>query len=270
VKYIKNRIILTLLILAATFALSHKVPDQYGKWVTPGLIALALIYLLSRKFFKPEKYIDKWGYVVLTKVNELEHRYVAKQLLKRNLVQNEVVHHINGEKTDNRIENLCLMNREKHEHFHAWLSWKKKKFGYYPSIANQEKILEQEYAGTLLKGISSQPLEPEEPMTAPAPEKKVIVKDYEVDSRKRQLALFEELRKERKRIAEQKNLPVYLIFNDRTLHEMSKLMPSSEDMMLHINGVGPTKMNMYGWNFLTIIKIFKENEIQQRNNSETA
>ena len=98
-------------------------------------------------------YINSNGYVVLKEFNELEHRHIAKQLLGRNLHRNEIVHHINGKRTDNRVNNLCLMDGEKHEHFHAWLSWKKEKSGRYPSINDQKRVLEQEYGGMLLEKI---------------------------------------------------------------------------------------------------------------------
>lgn len=118
-----------------------------------------LLFWLRRTFkSKPEpeltKSIDADGYVVLLPINEREHRYIARQKMGRNLTPDEHVHHINGNKTDNKIANLCLMDGEKHEHFHAWLRWKKEKGGMYPSIIDQKRVLVLEYGGTLLENLS--------------------------------------------------------------------------------------------------------------------
>ena len=48
----------------------------------------------------------------------LEHRAVMERKLGRLLHTDEVVHHINGVKTDNRLENLRLMSRTSHLSLH--------------------------------------------------------------------------------------------------------------------------------------------------------
>lgn len=54
---------------------------------------------------------DKNGYI-------LEHRYVMEQHLGRQLKKNEIIHHKNGNKIDNRIENLEIMDITKHTILH--------------------------------------------------------------------------------------------------------------------------------------------------------
>ena len=48
----------------------------------------------------------------------MQHRLIFEKHIGRYLEKNEVIHHINENKTDNRIDNLELMNRSTHAKYH--------------------------------------------------------------------------------------------------------------------------------------------------------
>jgi len=68
-------------------------------------------------------------------------------------------------------------------------------------------------------------------------------------------ALFGALRQCRKQLADEQNLPAYVIFHDDTLIQMAELRPRSPDELLRVNGVGAAKLKRYGELFLEVIRL---------------
>lgn len=76
----------------------------------------------SEAAYKGSKFPDKSGYVRVTPMGKdkelndtnyrfmLEHRLIMARHLGRKLLHHETVHHINGDRSDNRLENLELWN----------------------------------------------------------------------------------------------------------------------------------------------------------------
>ncbi len=65
--------------------------------------------------------------------------------------------------------------------------------------------------------------------------------------------LLSALKAKRRALSEAAGLPAYMVFNDRTLIEMAQTRPDSLDGIARINGVGATKLERYGADFLAVI-----------------
>jgi ATP-dependent DNA helicase RecQ len=79
--------------------------------------------------------------------------------------------------------------------------------------------------------------------------------------------LFEQLRALRKRLAAEEHVPPYVIFNDRTLHEMAREYPVTEPALLQITGVGEHRLAKYGNAFLTAIRDYRQTPGPHRRSS---
>ncbi len=62
--------------------------------------------------------------------------------------------------------------------------------------------------------------------------------------------LFDVLRIRRKKLADEAGVPPYVIFGDATLAEMAAKMPTDEEALLVINGVGKHKLQRFGSEFI--------------------
>lgn len=89
----------------------------YGKWKTDFKeIRNKVSAGLKTRYENNVEYCNKYGYVL--KNRERVHRKIMEEHLKRPLTDDEIVHHINGIKDDNRIENLKVVTKYEHGNIH--------------------------------------------------------------------------------------------------------------------------------------------------------
>jgi len=70
--------------------------------------------------------------------------------------------------------------------------------------------------------------------------------------------LFGELRAERKRIAQELGVPPFVVFSDRTLHEIARYFPEEPSELRKISGVGETKLDRFGESFMLVVRAYKQ------------
>ena len=68
--------------------------------------------------------------------------------------------------------------------------------------------------------------------------------------------LFELLRICRSQLARKAHVPPYMVFSDKTLHDMCAKVPHTREEMLEVSGVGEVKYDKYGEAFLKVIASF--------------
>ena len=106
----------------------------------------AVIMLFPNDFFYPMAMRKRNGYGYV-----LEHRLVMAKSLNRCLLSWEVVHHKNGIKDDNRIENLELLPTQK-QHLSS-MAWQRTLANYEKEIANlKARVTLLEAENALLQG----------------------------------------------------------------------------------------------------------------------
>lgn len=73
---------------------------------------------ITWRFDKKNGYIRGWITIDGKRVIKTFHRWIMEQHLGRDLLPAEIVHHINSNRLDNRIENLKIMTRGEHGKLH--------------------------------------------------------------------------------------------------------------------------------------------------------
>ncbi|NNF69338.1 MAG: HRDC domain-containing protein, partial [Acidimicrobiia bacterium] len=65
--------------------------------------------------------------------------------------------------------------------------------------------------------------------------------------------LVEALKAWRLQTARDRNVPAYIVFNDKTLEEIARIRPTTERELLSVTGIGATKLETYGDDILALI-----------------
>jgi ATP-dependent DNA helicase RecQ len=90
------------------------------------------------------------------------------------------------------------------------------------------------------------------PVTAPAaPERRARAGEIACDE-----ALFEQLRRLRKRLADERNVAAYIVFSDVSLRQMARNYPTSQEEFMRVSGVSERKLAEYGVPFLNEIAAY--------------
>ena len=66
--------------------------------------------------------------------------------------------------------------------------------------------------------------------------------------------LFEYLRKIRKNLADEQGYPPYIVLSDKSLHELTRMKPTTLQAFGLISGIGEFKVKKYGDTFIKAIK----------------
>jgi ATP-dependent DNA helicase RecQ len=92
----------------------------------------------------------------------------------------------------------------------------------------------------------------QEEQAEPVKTKKEVIRDE----------LFERLRKVRKQLADELNVPPFVVFSDATLSDMAEKRPINRIQMLQVSGVGETKFSYYGEAFINEILEYARSKTQ--------
>jgi ATP-dependent DNA helicase RecQ len=119
------------------------------------------------------------------------------------------------------------------------------RLGYLRQTPDKFSVLELTEAGLAALRARTQ-ITLTKPMVAPsAPEKMPRAGEIACDEE-----LFERLRQLRKKLADERNVPAYIVFSDVALRQMARYYPATDGQFTRISGVGEKKLQEFGAVFL--------------------
>ncbi|MCR4278772.1 MAG: RecQ family ATP-dependent DNA helicase [bacterium] len=87
---------------------------------------------------------------------------------------------------------------------------------------------------------------------------KIAIQDFDDE-------LFERLRSIRRQLADERGVPPYIVFGDKTLQDMARYFPQKRESFSNLSGVGAEKLALYSEVFLSEIKKYtREKGIAER------
>jgi len=127
-------------------------------------------------------------------------------------------------------------------------------------VANYSVLKFTENSRALLKGeVQLQLAKPRlqaEKIKKPKARKAKITLDYDED-------LFQKLRSLRKQLSSEQSVAPFIVFSDVSLHEMAAELPNNNQAFLAITGVGQTKLELYGPQFMQAIREYRSELLEQ-------
>ena len=108
-----------------------------------------------------------------------------------------------------------------------------------------------EKARPLLKGESTIQLKvPKYKQSKPAQNKKQAIQNELTTA---EMASFDKLKQQRTLWAKERNVPAYVFFHDATLMDIDKKKPKTSKQLLEVNGLGKTKVELYGEKIIALL-----------------
>ncbi|HIK56189.1 MAG TPA: DNA helicase RecQ [Synechococcales cyanobacterium M55_K2018_004] len=128
------------------------------------------------------------------------------------------------------------------------------------------------YSILKLNAQSWEVMRKQRPVFVTMPDRKPEARDATLPQRREEAErLFDRLRGLRKRIADEQNVPPYVVFADSSLRLMAQSMPQTLEEFGQISGVGSRKLEQYGDRFIMeIISFCQERGIPLRNAASSA